>query len=587
MLGAIVILIVVVGCNCLTEAPLEPLSAWCINDFIASTYKEVEHVIKLPLTKGGEFSWRICRPDKLIQFLAEGSQQYQQALSCAFDAAAGQRLGAIYYLDEVTPGNVLRPDNKRKFWAFYLGFQQCGAAVLCREQFWAPVAVLRTDVAYKIKGGISACFRHLLRCTVLDPCNLADIGCPVTIHGAPQLLRVTLAHLLADESALKSVLGIKGASGLLVCAMCRNVTSMHSDLTDGQDYIVDASCHDFTKFDPCTDDDFWTCFDRLAREKTLLGKGAFEKLERAMGIAYDEYSVVADLELRRFFRPITSCTMDWLHNFLCNGIVSIEIATFLQKAKAELNISYSQLDQYVNARWLYSSTQSRHKIGHVFSAHRDKNSTDTFRGSGSETLMVLPLLRHFTISIIVPTGKLSLASQSLLKLCDLVDMLSSTKKGDRPDVDMLAAWQDFLVLHKRAYGVDVIKPKHHYSYHNVVRAVQDEVFLDCFVHERKHQGLKRAGTTVKNTSEFEASVLGRVLLDHIRMLKTDVLKDGFTATSRPDPGISRALGANACVAKSLTFQSQRIGVGDIVFFHRRAGICMETPTTITSHSMAE
>ena len=66
-------------------------------------------------------------------------------------AASPWRL--ILYIDEITPGNVIRPDNKRKITAFYYSFCELGD-FLRNEEAWLLAGVLRSDVVKNISGGI-------------------------------------------------------------------------------------------------------------------------------------------------------------------------------------------------------------------------------------------------------------------------------------------------------------------------------------------------------------------------------------------------------------------------------------------------
>ena len=92
-----------------------------------------------------------------------------------------------------------------------------------------------------------------------------------------------------------------------------------------------------------------------------------------------------------------------------------------------------------------------------------------------------------------------------------------------------------------------------------------QVFLDCFVHERKHQVVKRAGESVKNTSSYEASVLGRVMLQQLRQLQETSLADTLLGKTTSDEGLATAFGCPTVVAKSLQHGGMSIGVGDILF----------------------
>ena len=58
----------------------------------------------------------------------------------------------ILYLDEATPGNVLRLDNQRKVLLWYAGFLEMGP-FLRSEHAWLPVAVVRTSLLKTVQGG--------------------------------------------------------------------------------------------------------------------------------------------------------------------------------------------------------------------------------------------------------------------------------------------------------------------------------------------------------------------------------------------------------------------------------------------------
>jgi hypothetical protein len=124
----------------------------------------------------------------------------------------------------------------------------------------------------------------------------------------------------------------------------------------------------------------------------------------------------------------------------------------------------------------------------------------------------------------------------------------------------------FLDAHKAAYGTSHIKPKHHYGQHSAARAESpDVVQVDCFVHERKHQVLKRAANPVKNSLAFEASVLPRALLEQSRQLDALPPRRGLVGGSTPGAALALALGvSSASVAKALRFDGLQAAVGDIV-----------------------
>lgn len=488
---------------------------------------------------------------------------------------SGGPLGAVVYLDEVTPGNVLRPDNRRKFWAVYLGVKEFPPTALYREQFWLPLAILRTSVAHEVRGGISYCFRALLNSVLLAPCQLADIGVAVDLGSGPRLVRLEVKHILADEAALKAVWSSKGAAGVRPCMLCRNVVALRSNIVEGQDYLVDVSCSNTAKFHESTDADIWEAWDHLAAESGRLTKGTFANLEKASGFSYHPDALLADHGLRRLLGPASCTTMDWLHNCLQNGIASQEICAFLSECKAKLGITYKDLEQFVAARWSFPRGQMNHKVDSVFSQVRERSGgTEAFKAGASETLMVFPLLRHFVETVVKPTGCLDDQCDSMLLMCGIIDAFLGLKRGTAPPMLRLESLlSTYLEKHKAVYGLAYIKPKHHFAFHNAMRHKRSgEVFLDCFALERKHQGVKAFGTTVKNTSSFESSVLARAIVEQRRQIQGTSLGDSLVGPAVQDERLSNALGPNSRLAKALNFQGLLLGVNDVVLFDAQAAL---------------
>ena len=554
------------------DDPIEPVSAWCMNKFFQDEFAKVKLDLQLPMGSRKVFTWSVCSVPKLVEYFAAHSRSFRVVMDRA--TRTPEPLQGILYLDEVTPGNVLKPDNHRKFWAIYLGFRQVEANMLYREEMWLPVAMLRTTIAHKV--GVSYCVRQLLRSMLLEPTRLASTGCAIQLS-SPTLLRLAISNILADEAALKSTWCNKGAGGHRCCFFCRNVVSLHADLTSGQDYIVDVSCSKPDRFDRASDSDIWAAFDRLAREKNVLGQGRFEALEKAVGITYDDTCLLADQELRRHVKP-TSSLMDWMHNFLVHGICSMEIHAFMACIKAKLGLSFVDLGTFASAAWLWPGSQDTHKIHDIFTPSRERSCSHSFKASASELLMLFPILRYFAFTIVAPTKKCDKEVKSLVSLCDVMDGFLAFKRGAnvRGISDHIGV---FFEAHKSAYGLKHIKPKHHFVWHNGMQ-LEEGFNLDCWVHERKHQSLKRAANDVKNTSTFEQSVLARVVLDQSRQLQRLELGEGLSGKSVADVSLARSIGAlSAEVAKGMTLRNLSVKVNDVVLFADHAGIvrsCIKT-----------
>lgn len=261
---------------------IQPMSRHTIESFVKNEYSRVAHSLELPLQSGGVWKWDTCRADLLIRYFVEASNAFKRALTEAASRAGTDPLRLILYLDEVVPGNVLRPENHRKFWAVYVGIADLGQAELTHEEFWLPVAIIRSSVVQGIKGGLSNTMRCLLRSILMAPANLAGAGMAIDLDG-PKLLRFNMSEVIADESALKSLWGTKGASGTKPCFYCSNCVSISSNLAEEDARLIDARCADANRFVLYRDKDLWKAHDNLESSVNRLTQNDFATLQQASG----------------------------------------------------------------------------------------------------------------------------------------------------------------------------------------------------------------------------------------------------------------------------------------------------------------
>ena len=263
--------------------------------------------------------------------------------------------------------------------------------------------------------------------------------------------------------------------------------------------------------------------------------------------------------------------MDWMHNFLVHGVVNAEMQIFLQRCKEQVGVFYEDLQMFICSDWRWPSGQSTHKATDVFTRAREKSSTDHVKTSASELLMVFPLVREFALTLVRPTGKLALEVNSMVSLCKVLDCMLAAKRGQ--GADALRAVQAFLVAHRSAYGDEFLKPKHHYCFHNALQLVDRRLVADCFVHERKHQVMKSAASAIKNTSSFEASALGRVILEQSRQLRSFGTRRGLVGKTADGPSVAAALGLEAVkLSKKARDEHIELTAGDVIRFAGGAGI---------------
>ena len=77
----------------------------------------------------------------------------------------------------------------------------------------------------------------------------------------------------------------------------------------------------------------------------------------------------------------------------------------------------------------------------------------------------------------------------------------------------------FLRLHKEAYPLDYLKPKHHYLLHlDHLRSAHGDLY-SCLVQERKHKTFKQYAGLTLNGKNFEFAVTADLLCEQVRQLQ--------------------------------------------------------------------
>ena len=116
------------------------------------------------------------------------------------------------YSDEVTPGNPLSTNNKRKFQAVYFSFMEFGVAALSHEEAWFCMMIEFSTAINDLAAGMSQMFAALIN-VFFDPSGL-DIsrsGVALPGDGGTRLrLFAKMAAFLQDGGAHKSTWHCRG-----------------------------------------------------------------------------------------------------------------------------------------------------------------------------------------------------------------------------------------------------------------------------------------------------------------------------------------------------------------------------------------
>ena len=543
-----------------------------VSKSLAEDASRVLTTLHLPLQAGGAFSWDVALPQQLLPHLFAKCEGFRAVFARSLTLAPcsfGRPWRLVLYHDEITPGNPLRPDNRRKIVAFYISFLELGSSFLRTEDAWLLLGTLRSSVVKNVLGGISNVTRRLLRALFLGPQGLRDGG--IMLGDAQGLFFATFCRLLSDEAAGKAVWCVKGASGLRPCIDCENVVACRENSVvdfDDSGYLVDITCSDRTRFDPMSDQDLLRSHDLLSALKAAgVTRAEFERVEKGAGMTFNADGLLADAELRALAPPSTYAR-DPMHTMLANGVANVEIYAFLRAvAGAFPNFSYKTVQQFAEADWTWPKSRQKPNIASVFNEIREKASLkdQSFKAGAAEVLTILPLLRRFVEVAVAPTGQLHKEVASFLCMCRVVDLMQAVKRDcSESNVRLLNAEVDSAFrLHVEAYGCGLVKPKHHYMLHLTKQAESDGIYLDCFVHERKHQVIKHSAEHIKNTRVFERTVLIGSLNACAEHLCTCV-PSGLVEPSQDCPVFAASLGRPCCVAKAVRVDFQRYDTGDIL-----------------------
>ena len=481
------------------------------------------------------------------------------------------------YCDEVTPGNQMRHDNKRKVQAVYWSFLQYGSTSLSCETKWMVLTAARSKLITDI-GGMSVFFTYIMETFFGDGRFFA--GIPIRCQNNPHILCAKLGLVIADESALKSLYENKGASGYMTCILCRNCVMTRSNLHvfDTSGFLLPLTENDINKFSPATSASIKSSIDLLASKKNTMLKGQFEKLESALGYNFNPKAILAS----RWFEMISPpkvLMFDWMHCFLVGGVHNLELGLLLGVLHG-CGVDHKQIHEWMQSvRWP-AALESRGVSGRSAFEKRAGAVNDTFKCSASEGLSIYVPMRLFLLTHVVnlPTASIEVkrACSSYFALAKVLDLLHCTLKGLHVSPEELEqALCKHMGLFKSVYPEEYIIPKFHYGLHLPKMLKTHQMLVCCFVHERKHREIKRFANQVTNTwSNFESSILESVAAAHLSDLASyeDFFVDAVLINPRPAPPdlatiIQSAVGSNADVSysKAAQFrQGERCCSNDVV-----------------------
>ena len=399
------------------------------------------------------------------------------------------------YLDEVTPGNVHRPDKGRCYTAVYWTFMDFPSWFLNNMGGWFTFCFISANDLKKTKGKDSQLFRLILKAFFpQEGFNFATTGVTVSSRAAPAIesfwFRACFGCLVADADAIAKVSMWKTASGSKCCARCQNVMGRcePEDLPHGSN-LVHFTCGDYEKFIPFKPQELAELYRHLGEQQGMIPKRDFNKLQQAAGYNYSEYGILSS-DMGPIANLPDTVFYDWMHTVVSNGgVAQFEINALLLRMKglSPQNPIIENLDKFSRTITFPHCEQQAARL--KFADRMNKNEGHHIRAFAAETLYLVVVLGLWCQWCLAPCGVLEEEVKCFLLLGRIVYLLRMRNNA----VPKWRLLHQLIVQHHELFMKlypEVAKPKLHYLMHIAKCIEQFGVNLSCFSMERKHKESK-------------------------------------------------------------------------------------------------
>ena len=167
---------------------------------------KVVQYMDLPIVGG--VAWPYIHPAAFLIHLCSVCAAFYDLIADVV-ARVGPDLLVLVYIDEIDPGNQLAPTNNRTSQCIYWTLAQLPAWFLRRKSAWFTFGLLRSTLALKIPGHLSALMKLVLRVLFCSTDSLTR-GCILQNGQRSLMITGRFGGFLADEKALKELHDIKG-----------------------------------------------------------------------------------------------------------------------------------------------------------------------------------------------------------------------------------------------------------------------------------------------------------------------------------------------------------------------------------------
>ena len=470
---------------------------------------------------GGVKKLALAHPIALLWYLLFTScsfARYVERLHDEKPSSPDEPWNFILYSDEVTPGNQLKVDNKRKLQVVYGSLMEFTDA-LSSEDMWLTIVGKRSSEVKLLDGGMAQVFRIILHMLFVTN-TIATTGAVFKLASGRQLrIYMKLKMVLQDGGAHKMVWHTRGDSGAKFCVFCRNAIDWSktiADEGDDEDELCGCMCITYAELDLATSAEIKEGARLVERHRLTDTPERFRVRQMGAGFTYDGYSLLCDAELDPFLDPAAQICHDWMHCLFVAGVWNLVFNSTLRFFRMNgVPDIYDRLRAYV-AQWHMPRRLKQSKLSELFSNNRQgpNDKSKRFKCDASAAYSLYGVVFAFFMSIVgIAATQIPLELQVYRALVDLIDMFQTISRLVPVDpAVLLQQVEAFLALYTNAYGIETMTPKFHWLLHFADMYAEHKMLVACYVHERKHKMLKSYCNDIKNTVAFEMSVLTEVIL---------------------------------------------------------------------------
>ncbi|CAE7835026.1 unnamed protein product [Symbiodinium sp. CCMP2592] len=135
--------------------------------------------------------WAVCRE-------GGGFAEFLEERNGLHPSAPSQPWSLCLYVDEVSPGNQLKPSNERKLQVIYMSLKQLGGLALSKEDSWLLVSCIRSVDVKRCANGMAQVMKRFLEVFLVARHDLLHYGLLLPLKNGANMTLCCKLGILAN-----------------------------------------------------------------------------------------------------------------------------------------------------------------------------------------------------------------------------------------------------------------------------------------------------------------------------------------------------------------------------------------------------